>query len=301
MSAEPFLRWAGGKRWLARRIAPLIRLRLSGTYREPFLGGGSMFFATEPSQALLSDINGELIAAWAQIQDNPDAVLKAIRDLSVDAETYYRVRADQPGSDVERAARFIYLNRCCYGGLYRTNRNGIFNVPFGGGSRTPAPLWECGQLANASGAMRDCDLVLRQADFAIALSDAQIGDVCFLDPTYMAAKRGPFDRYNPRLFTWDDQVRLSRVAAAVASRGAVVIISNVDCPEIRELYADELAISLVRSKAIGNAVRNSHSQHELLVVFDGPEWHDAWRKAALDGVLTVHQLDLLSENLPIRL
>ena len=186
-----------------------------------------MFFATEPYQAVLSDLNSELISAWMQVRDNPYELMGLIRALPINAETYYKVRAELRGSDIERAVRFIYLNRCCYGGLYRTNRRGEFNVPFGGGSRTPAPLWECNQLANASRTMRECDLSLRAADFSAALLDAEHGDVCFLDPTYMAATRGPFDRYNPKLFTWDDQVRLRHSAGAAAKRGAVVIISNV--------------------------------------------------------------------------
>jgi DNA adenine methylase len=105
-----------------------------------------MFFATEPSQAALSDINSELISAWVQVRDNPKEVLDLIRALPIDADTYYKVRAGRRDSDIERVARLIYLNRCCYCGLYRTNRRGEFNVPFGGGSRTPAPLWECNQL-----------------------------------------------------------------------------------------------------------------------------------------------------------
>jgi len=255
-----------------------------------------MFFATEPSQAVLSDINNELISAWVQVRDNPYKLLDLIRVLPVDAKTYYEIRADNAGSAIDRAARFIYLNRCCYGGLYRTNRKGGFNVPFGGGSRTPAPLWECNQLANASKVMRECDLNLCTADFAVALLEAQHGDVCFLDPTYMAARRGPFDRYNPKLFTWHDQARLRHTARAAANRGAVVVMSNVDCPEIRQLYSEELTVSLTRSKAIGNAVRNSRSQHELLIVYDAPEWHEAWARAAVDGQLFVNQLELLPDN-----
>jgi DNA adenine methylase len=256
-----------------------------------------MFFATKPSKAVLSDLNSELISAWVQVRDNSQELLALIRALPINTEAYYKVRAERRGSEIERAARFIYLNRCCYGGLYRTNRRGEFNVPFGGGSRTPAALWECDQLVNASAAMRDCDLNLRTADFAAALQEAEDGDVCFLDPTYMAATRGPFDRYNSKLFLWDDQVRLRYAARAAAQRGAVVLISNVDCPEVRELYSDELAVSLTRSKAIGNAVRNSRSQHELLIVYDAAEWHEAWARAAV-GQSFVNQLELLSDNLP---
>ncbi len=226
-------------------------------------------------------------------------LLRLIRALPIDATTYYKIRADRAGSHVDRAARFIYLNRCCYGGLYRTNRKGEFNVPFGGGSRTPAPLWECHQLTNASKAMSDCDLNLCTEDFGVALLEAQYGDVCFLDPTYMAATRGPFDRYNPKLFTWDDQARLSHAARAAAKRGVVVVISNVDCPEVRQLYSGELTVSLIRSKAIGNAVRNSRSQHELLIVYDAPEWHEAWARVAVDGQLFTSQLELLADTAPL--
>jgi hypothetical protein len=112
----------------------------------------------------------------------------------------------------------------------------------------------------------------------------------------MAATRGPFDRYNPKLFTWDDQVRRRDAGTVAAKRGAVVIISNVDCQEIRQLYSDEFIVSLTRSKAIGNAIRNSRSQHELLIVYDAPEWHRAWEGAAVGGQLFVKQLELLSKN-----
>lgn len=145
--------------------------------------------------------------------------------------------------------------------------------------------------------MRNCDLNLRTADFAFALLDAQHGDVCFLDPTYMAATRGPFDRYNPKLFTWDDQARLGHSARAAAERGAVIVISNVDCPEIRQVYSDALTISLTRSKAIGNATRNSRSQHELLIVYDLPEWHPCWQRAAM-GSASVDQLGFFPEKQP---
>jgi site-specific DNA-adenine methylase len=154
-------------------------------------------------------------------------------------------------------------------------------------------------VAEIEADLRDCDLDLYTADFGVALLEAQRGDVCFLDPTYIAATPGPFDRYNPKLFTWDDQVRLRDAARTAARRGAVVVISNVDCPEIRQLYSDELAVSLTRSKAIGNAVKNSHSQHELLIVYDSPEWHAAWQRAAVNGQSFVNQLEPLAGSRPL--
>lgn len=254
----------------------MIRTRLGGVYHEPFLGGGSMFFAVEPARAALSDINGALIEAWHQVVSDPAGLLREIRRIPVEAASYYRVRAQKPSSPFERAVQFIYLNRCCYGGLYRTNRRGEFNVPYGGGSRTPAPLWERDQIARANRALHECDVILDQQDFANAIAHAAEGDVCFLDPTYTAIERGPFDRYNAKLFTWNDQIRLCSAAEAAASRGAVVIVCNVDCAEIRELYFGRLAIPLGRPKAIGNEVKNSRAQHELLIVYDARERYEAW-------------------------
>jgi site-specific DNA-adenine methylase len=154
-------------------------------------------------------------------------------------------------------------------------------VPYGGGSRTPAPLRERGQLLRASAVLASSKVKLKQQDFEPALKSAAHGDVCFLDPAYVALKRGPFDRYNAKLFKWADQVRLQKVATRAAARGAVVIVTNVDCKEIRSLYADALLIPLKRPKAIGNATKNSSAKHELLIVYDEPHWHNAWVQAAV--------------------
>ena len=147
---HPFLRWAGGKRWLANRLALPIRTLLDqsrGRYIEPFLGGGAMFFAVAPKRSTLSDINDELINAFKQVREHPKYIANRLRNLPVDANTYYRIRDSSPRSDRGRAVRFIYLNRTCYGGLHRTNLKGKFNVPYGGGSRTPITLWRDGVLA----------------------------------------------------------------------------------------------------------------------------------------------------------
>jgi DNA adenine methylase len=274
------LRWAGGKRWLARRIAHLIKVRLKGTYREPFLGAGSMFFAVEPARAALSDINAELIEAWKEVAAAPDDLLRKIQRIPVNGETYLHVRASRPRSPLGRATRFIYLNRTCYGGLYRTNRNGEFNVPFGGGSRTPALLWERDILTQAQAALCAARTSLFTSDFQDALGVAGEGDVCFLDPTYVPAKRGPFDRYNANPFSWQDQIRVREAAEQARARGAVIVISNVGCPQVRSLYGDGLVIDLSRAKSIGNAGKNASSAHELLVVYDDVEWHARWRAAA---------------------
>lgn len=238
-----------------------------------------MFLAVEPPRAILSDINGDLVEAWQQTAEQADKLLKRIRQIPVNAETYSKIRAQKPRTALSRAVRFIYLNRCCYGGLYRTNRAGQFNVPYGGGSRTPAPLWERAQLDNAQRMLRKCDVRLYQQDFENVVESARRGDVCFLDPTYAAITRGQFDRYDRHLFTWSDQLRLFGAVERAVSRGVIVVVSNVDCDEVRELYDGRLVISLERPKCIGNVAKNMRSKRELLIVFDDSGWRDVWIKS----------------------
>ena len=121
----PFLRWAGGKRWLAPDLAPLITeilKRTNGTYFEPFLGSGAVFFAVAPRRAELSDINEDLINAYHWVRRNPALIVEIVSSWEVSAETYYQVRSQHNATGVVAAARFVYLNRTCYGGIHRTNR-----------------------------------------------------------------------------------------------------------------------------------------------------------------------------------
>ena len=128
--AKSFLRWAGGKRWLSKTLAPIIIDFLAdGTYYEPFLGSGAMFFAVQPRRATLSDNNKQLINAFLQVSCKPDDLQRILAALRSTKKEYYRIRSAVPKTALEQAARFIYLNRNCWGGLYRENRRGEFNVP----------------------------------------------------------------------------------------------------------------------------------------------------------------------------
>ena len=143
-SVQPFLKWPGGKRWLVPEIIKLIKGYNYGIYREPFLGGGALFFALQPDNSVLSDINSDLINTYYQVKHNSRLVLQCLRPLPVNQVTYNYFRDSCPASPLERAVRFLYLNRTAFGGMYRLNKRGEFNVPFGGGERTTAPRWEYG-------------------------------------------------------------------------------------------------------------------------------------------------------------
>jgi DNA adenine methylase len=196
--------------------------------------------------------------------------------IPVDADTYYSLRRHEPSDVFQRAVRFIYLNRTCYGGLYRENKAGHFNVPYGGGSRTPALLWDRDVLEIAHRVLASCDIDLRVCDFEATLEKAGAGDVVYCDPTYRGAGRDRFDRYGKVVFGWQDHVRVAAAACRARRRGALVFVSNSSCAEIRDLYPDGLEIRMFKSKSIGNRSKNPERQREVLIILD-PERSERWR------------------------
>jgi DNA adenine methylase len=234
---EPFLKWPGGKRWAAETIAKLIHKHLDGTYYEPFLGGGAVFFHLLPKKAVLSDTNSDLILTYQMVQSEYETVLEKVRAMEVSSKEYYRIRAMIPRKSITKAARLLYLNRTAFGGIYRLNSKGQFNVPFGGGQRTPAPLWERNLLKGACDALNG--ITIKCTDFERMIDSAGSGDVVYCDPTYTVAHdNNSFVRYNEKNFSWIDQKRLSIAARAATARGAMVIVSNAHHRSIRDLYPD---------------------------------------------------------------
>lgn len=230
----PFLRWAGSKRAHIAALLELVPPRFN-RYYEPFLGGGSLFFALSPPNAVLGDACGELMDTYKAVRDDPLAVSAAARQWNVDRETYYRVR-DSPTVDnrSKRAARFIYLNKTCWNGLWRVNANGKFNVPFG--RPKTANIVSDTQLATCAEALRK-NIEIVVGDFAPTVQCAASGDLVFFDPPYVTAHNANgFVDYNERLFRWSDQVRLAQHATALAARGVHVIVTNADHPSLTRLY-----------------------------------------------------------------
>ena len=272
----PFLRWAGGKRWLAPYLSPVIQKTLEQRYIEPFLGSAAMFFAVQPKSAILSDLNEELINVYRQVGRRPHEMEERLAELCVDAKTYYQIRSEEHRRAVDRAVRFIYLNRLCFGGLHRTNRKGQFNVPYGGGSRTPEPVYRDHLLSHAARLLRRREISLLASDFASVIERAQDGDVVFCDPTYRSAGRGRFDRYGPVIFSWSDQIRLANAVKSARRRGAVSIVMNVDDRDVVALYPDAIFIHLARRKAIGNTQKTGDDHRELITILDPLRRSQLW-------------------------
>ena len=232
--ATPFVKWAGGKTSLLPELLKHVP-RPVRRYHEPFVGGGALFFAVAPRRAVLSDANGELIHCWRQVRDDVHGVLDALSAHVYERSRFEAVRALDPLRlrPAERAARFIYLNKTCFNGLWRVNRAGRFNVPFGR-YRNPT-FHDPGLLLRASRALRGVQIL--RAPFEISLQHAAPGDFVYLDPPYdPVSETSSFTSYTRDAFTWEDQKRLAAGCAALDRRGVRFLLSNSATPRIRALY-----------------------------------------------------------------
>jgi DNA adenine methylase len=264
--AKPFLKWPGGKRWLTSYVASALGCHGYRRYFEPFLGGGAVFFALQPEVATLSDVNADLISTYIQVRYRPHDLIRRLKELPVDQATYNDLRQAEPRNQTERAVRFLYLNRTAFGGIYRLNQNGGFNVPFGGGQRTPAPLWEDGLLVNASRSLRSAEICV--ADFEDALAGVGPGDLVYCDPTYTVAhNNNGFVRYNERNFSWGDQRRLAALCHRLVKRRATVIVSNAANDEVLDLYRCPEVHSVSRNSTVCPRSDKRGIAKEVLLLF----------------------------------
>ena len=258
----PFLKWPGGKRWLAPSLRNVLLQELEGTYYEPFLGAGAVFLEIRPQTSVLSDTNQELIQFIAVVRGSPEAVVRAVWRWSNTAECYAAVRNSVPRSDVGRAARFLFLNRTCWGGIYRTNRSGLFNVPFGDSGRR---LCSMRHVTEVSAAFSNATLLAQ--DFESAICCAGKGDVVYADPPYTGkGENNGFIRYNEKLFSWSDQERLAKACRSAKRRGAFVAVSGLQHDELLALYNGWWVLKVSRHSTVSRE-RSSRQKISEVVVF----------------------------------
>jgi DNA adenine methylase len=263
---EPFLKWPGGKRWLVRQLLALVADMEFETYFEPFAGGAALFFALQPRQAVLSDLNADLINTYRQVKEHTPEITRRLMRLSVDRGTYYRIRAENPRTRLDRAVRFLYLNRTAFGGIYRLNREGQFNVPFGGGERTPSVLWDRDLLRPAARTLRRSEI--RADDFATVLREARRGDLVYCDPTYTVSHaNNGFIRYNESNFRWEDQKRLAEICRELRNEGITVLVSNAAHPAVKSLFAPCEVLTFARPSTVCPNPRSRRSVQEHVFVF----------------------------------
>jgi DNA adenine methylase len=262
----PFLKWAGGKRWLVQGH-PTIFPTTYNRYFEPFLGGGSVFFHLRPRRATLGDINPELIATYECIRKDWRGIHASLtyrqRVHTSDDSYYYRVRARNPSDPTERASRFIYLNRTCFNGIYRVNRNGDFNVPRG--NRDSVRL-ETDDFHGLAESLKDAEL--RVSDFESLINESTVGDLVFADPPYTILHNyNGFMRYNEVLFSWEDQQRLAMCLSFAKDRGVKIIATNANHKSVRALYAEQgfSTCVLSRTSRISADIKKRREFEELII------------------------------------
>ncbi len=248
--AHPFLKWVGGKGKLLPRLQSLAP-KPYARYLEPFLGGGAFFFSLAPHDAVLADVNDELIGCYIAIRDDVDAVVRALRRHHYESAHYYAIRELNPATLPldERAARTIFLNRAGFNGLFRVNRSGRFNVPFG--RYTNPTICDEPNLRACSQVLRGVEL--KNADFECVAASASVGDFVYFDPPYVpVSQTANFTSYAAGRFTLADQARLARVFDDLVSRGVHALLSNSDTPLVRELYARHEIVSVQVTRSVNS-------------------------------------------------
>ena len=226
--AKPLLRWAGSKQQLVGVLAQYWSEE-NGRYVEPFAGSARLFFRLEPKAALLGDINAELVATYREVRECPDDVHNALNGLPNNAEKYYELRSQDPEqlTGPARAARFIYLNRYCFNGLYRTNQKGEFNVPYGG--RKTGQLPTLARLQDVSEMLNRATIVC--SDFAKTLENAKEDDFVYLDPPFSVADKRVFREYDSEDFNGADLERLRECIENLDNAGVKFVLSYDDSKE----------------------------------------------------------------------
>ena len=230
---KPLIRWAGSKRSIVQRLArywPSDAER----YVEPFAGSACLFFELNPPHAVLADLNDELIKTYRAVRSDPDLVIACLRRLPKGRQGYYSVRQQSPRmlSDCEVAARFLYLNRNCFNGLYRTNRSGEFNVPYGPPKKTVKDFEQ--RIVDTSLALRTAEIL--EADFEDTLYSVQCGDFVYLDPPYAVSSRRVFAEYLPNSFGVADLARLCSALDAIDRVGAKFVLNYADSGDARRFF-----------------------------------------------------------------
>ncbi|MDD2871156.1 MAG: DNA adenine methylase [Candidatus Gracilibacteria bacterium] len=272
INAKPFVKWVGGKRQLIEQFKRLFPSDYNN-YFEPFLGGGAVFFNLQKEKSFLSDVNAELINLYQVIQSKPKDLIKFLENQEISKERFDEIRAWdrlEGGlnnfSKIERAGRFIYLNRTCFNGLYRVNSKGQFNVPFGKYSNPDIVQKE--NILNASRLLNETKAEIKLQSFEKVLDKAQTGDFVYFDPPYdVLTESANFTSYNENGFGRDMQTKLRDVFVELDKRGCKVMLSNHNTPFIRELF-EGYRFEIVKARRNVNSKGSGRGEVDEIVVMN---------------------------------
>ncbi len=263
MKARPFIKWVGGKRQLLPELVARMPKEF-GTYHEPFVGGGALFFEVRPKMAVLSDVNVRLVRTYRGVRDNVNEVIRLLKTYPHDKPFFLRMREQDidAGTDAEVAAWFIYLNKTCFNGLYRVNKKGGFNVPFGD-FKNPT-ICDEDNLRACSEALQTTRIVC--GDFSGVLLRASPGDFVYMDSPYVPlSATSSFTSYTEKGFGPDDQKLLRDVAVKLKQRSAHVLLSNSSAGMVRELYKDFVVEEVMAKRSVNCQGAGRGNIAELLI------------------------------------
>lgn len=247
---KPFIKWVGGKTQLLDELKTRLP-EIYDKYYEPFIGGGALLFSIQPEKAIINDYNKEVSNLYNIVKNKPNELISDLQKHENTESYFYAIRSLDRNkkefnklSDVERASRFVYLNKTCYNGLYRVNRNDEFNVPFG---KYKNPLiCDNKNIINASRYLKNVEIL--NLDFEEVLKTATSGDFVYLDPPYdVISKTASFTEYNKDGFSKEDQIRVKKVCDNLTSKNVKWMLSNANTQFIKNLYS-EYNIEIVDAK-----------------------------------------------------
>lgn len=266
---HPIVKWAGGKRQLLPELIKRAPNKFENYY-EPFLGGGAMFFELQPKTAYLNDVNNELINTYKVIQNNVEELIENLKQHKNDKDYFYSMRqVDRTGeleewNDVQRASRFLFLNKTCYNGLYRVNQKGQFNTPFGR-YKNPKILNEP-LLIRLNQYFNNNEIFFTSQDYKDTLSKVSKGDFVYLDPPYVPLNATSyFTSYTDVGFDLKDQEDLKEICDLLTSKGAKFMHSNSNTPIINNLYKDYNIDIVQANRAINSKGKGRGAVEEVII------------------------------------
>lgn len=261
----PFLRWAGGKRWLLKQIHNYLPTNGFNQYHEPFIGGGSIFFHLQPEKAFISDLNEELINTYLAIQNNVELVIKFLKQFKNTEDEYYKIRSTKFEDFFQSAARFIYLNQTSFNGIYRVNLDGEYNVPYG---KRYKYQFDYENLRKVSKNIKSASF--SSGDFSKVIQNVKEGDLVFLDPPYTVTHNSNgFIQYNQKIFSLNEQYRLSEMIDKIKDIGAYYILTNAAHPEVKRIFdKGDSVFEISRSSTVGG-IGSKRGKYAEIIMTNG--------------------------------
>ncbi len=262
MPQRPLLRWAGSK----KKLLPILSTYWNQSftrYVEPFAGSACLFFALQPKRAVIGDMNADLVATYKTVRSHSHDLAKKLSQMKLGKDEYYFLRSQNTEKlePIEAAARFIYLNRFCFNGLFRTNSKGHFNVPYGGNRSGNLPTAE--HLEAIAKLLRRCSI--KTSDFEGLLEDTKKGDFVYLDPPFAVENRRVFRQYGPQNFGIEDLERLKYSLEKIEKRGVAFVLSYAYCSEALRFFKEWPQRKVFVQRNIAGFTKNRRCAAELIV------------------------------------